>query len=309
MQKVIMAARIINGTELAGRIRDDTAEKVKQLRNRGVRVLLDTILVGNPEGGVIYTRSQEKRCHKVGIEFRRHDLDESANDVQVQELVTRLSADPQVTGILLNLPLPDHIDTPAAQYAIDPYKDIEGVNPANVGLLFYGSPIIAPCTAQAVMAILDETGISVRGKHAVVVGQGNVAGKPIALALTCAEATVTSCNEHTEDLALHTRMADILIAAAGVPELIHREHVKPGAVVIDVGINTVAAADGDSTETRVVGDVKFDEGCEVASAITPVPGGVGPVTVAILLHSVVEAATKQRSSRRIPGAKGKKVSG
>ncbi len=294
-----MSAIEINGKDLARRIREEAAEKVQSLREQGVQVRLDTLIVGDPDAGLIFARSQENRCKKVGIEYKLHTLSESSTDADVQRFITDLSNNPEITGILLNLPMPRHLDTPAAQYTIDPYKDVEGVNPANVGLLFYGSPIIAPCTALAVMAVLKDAGVALKGKTAVVVGQGNVVGKPTALALMGEKATVTTCNKYTDNLAEYTRTGDILIAAAGVPELITAEHVKPGAVVIDVGINSVPVKGGEPGETHVVGDVLFDEVKEVASVITPVPGGVGPVTVAILLHNTAEAAAKQIAHRRI----------
>jgi methylenetetrahydrofolate dehydrogenase (NADP+)/methenyltetrahydrofolate cyclohydrolase len=210
-----------------------------------------------------------------------------------------LNEDPRVTGILLNLPLPEGLDTPAMQYAIDPYKDVEGVNPANIGLLFYDQPIIAPCTALAVREVLKEAGVAVRGQEAVVVGQGSVAGKPVSLFLLQQMATVTCCHIATRDLARHTRRADILVVAVGKPGLITGEHVKPGATVVDVGINRVT---DDSGGHRIVGDVAFDEVRNVAGVLTPVPGGVGPVTVAILLRSAAEAARKQHHTpRRLDG--------
>ncbi|MCB9849689.1 MAG: bifunctional 5,10-methylenetetrahydrofolate dehydrogenase/5,10-methenyltetrahydrofolate cyclohydrolase [Phycisphaerales bacterium] len=295
-----MAARIINGSEMAARIREATAERVAALKATCVNVRLDAIIVGDPAAGVIYARSQEKRCAKVGVEYRLHTLDASIDDDHLQNFIEELSHDDAVTGVMLNLPLPEHLDTPAAQYAIDPYKDVEGVNPANIGLLFYGTPIIAPCTALAVMAVLQETGVDVRGKDVCIVGQGSIVGKPIALSLMCAEATVRTCNKYTPDLAAHTADADIVIAAAGVPGLIGGKHVKEGAIVIDVGINSVPDPQSDDPNaTRVVGDVKFDEVVEKASAVTPVPGGVGPVTVAILLQNAAEAAAKQHAHRRI----------
>jgi methylenetetrahydrofolate dehydrogenase (NADP+)/methenyltetrahydrofolate cyclohydrolase len=206
-----------------------------------------------------------------------------------------LNEDHNVTGIVLNLPLPSGIDTPAMQYCIDPYKDVEGVNPSNIGLLFYDNPIIAPCTALAVMEILAEVGVEARGLDAVVVGQGAVAGKPVSLFLLHKMATVTCCHIATRDLYKHTRRADLLIVAVGKPGLIRAEHVGAGAVVIDVGINTVVGADG---RRQIVGDVAFAEVKDVAGVITPVPGGVGPVTVAILLRSAAEAAAKQRTAPR-----------
>ena len=193
------------------------------------------------------------------------------------------------------MPLPEGIDTPAMQYAIDPYKDVEGVNPANIGLLFYDHPIMAPCTALAVMEILKEAGVNPYGLNATVVGQSAIAGKPVSLFLLQEMATVTCCHIATRDLFEHTRNADVLIVAVGKPDLIGAKHVKPGAIVIDVGINRVKGPDG---QKRIVGDVQFDEVSDIASVITPVPGGVGPVTVAILLRSAAEAAAKQLTRPR-----------
>ncbi|MCH7592509.1 MAG: bifunctional 5,10-methylenetetrahydrofolate dehydrogenase/5,10-methenyltetrahydrofolate cyclohydrolase [Planctomycetes bacterium] len=289
------AANIIDGAVLAERIKEETAEQVRRLGDQGVRVSLDAVMVGDPDVGKIYARSQRKRCEDVGIEYRLHTLDEEADESRIVELIRRLNADPAVTGILVNLPLPAAVDTPAVQYHIDPYKDVEGVNPSNIGLLFYDSPIIAPCTALAVMEILKEANVEPRGLNAVVVGQGGIAGKPVSLFLLQKMATVTCCHIATRDLTEHTRNADLLVVAVGKPDLIRAEDVKPGAVVIDVGINRINCPDG---KTRIVGDVAFDEVKKVAGFMTPVPGGVGPVTVAILLRSAAEAAAKQVASPR-----------
>ncbi|RME40726.1 MAG: bifunctional 5,10-methylenetetrahydrofolate dehydrogenase/5,10-methenyltetrahydrofolate cyclohydrolase, partial [Planctomycetota bacterium] len=261
----------------------------------GSRIRFLHALAGDPEAGSIYARSQQRRCGDVGIDYRLHALGEDASERQIRDTIHRLNADPDVTGILLNLPLPEGIDTPAMQYCIDPYKDVEGVNPANIGLLFYDQPIIAPCTALAVMEILKAAGVEPRGMHAVVVGQGAIAGRPVSLFLLQQMATVTCCHIATRDLYAHTREADLLIVAVGKPDLIRGEHVKPGAVVIDVGINRVLGSDGTQ---QIVGDVRFEEVRQVASVITPVPGGVGPVTVSILLRSAAEAAGKQRLTPR-----------
>jgi methylenetetrahydrofolate dehydrogenase (NADP+) / methenyltetrahydrofolate cyclohydrolase len=292
---IMPTARIIDGKLLAERIKRETAEQVRALREQGVQVSLDAIMVGDPEAGEIYARSQRKRCEDVGIEYRLHTLPGESTEADIRGLIYQLNDAAQVTGILLNLPLPPGIDTPAMQYCIDPYKDVEGVNPANIGLLFYDQPIIAPCTALAVMEILKEAGVSARGLEAVVVGQGVIAGKPISLFLLDEMATVTSCHIATKDIYVHTRRADLLIVAVGKPGLIGREHVKPGAVVIDVGINTVVDGQG---QKRIVGDVAFDEVREVAGVLTPVPGGVGPMTVAILLRSAADAASKQLMTPR-----------
>jgi methylenetetrahydrofolate dehydrogenase (NADP+)/methenyltetrahydrofolate cyclohydrolase len=292
-----MSATLIDGRAIAARIRRHTVEQVHELRAQGIELRLDAIMVGDPDAGAIYARSQEARCREAGIAYQLHTLRADTTPQQICGLIQQLNQDPRVTGIMLNLPLPEHIDTPAMQYCIDPYKDVEGVNPANIGLLFYDCPIIAPCTALAAMEILKEALVEPRGLDAVVVGQGAIAGRPVSLFLLQQMATVTSCHKATRDLPAHTRAADVLIVAVGKPELIGREHVKPGAIVIDVGINRVpGAAPG---AERIVGDVNFDEVRQVASAITPVPGGVGPVTVAILLRSVVEAARQQLGARRI----------
>ncbi len=293
-----MPATIINGKALSERMRERNESRVAQLSAKGVGVRLDAIIVGEPNSGILYARSQENRCKQIGIDYRLHTLPEDATDEALQELIDRLNRDSEVTGILLNLPLPEHPDAPAAQYAIDPYKDIEGVNPSNIGLMFYGTPIIAPCTALAVLTILGEAKTDFRGKHVTVVGQGNIVGKPIALALIAEEATVVTCNKYTRDLASQTMQADILIAAAGVPEMITGDHVKAGAIVIDVGINSVPGDEARGLPPRVVGDVLFSEVSPKASLITPVPGGVGPVTVAVLLQSAIDAANKQLGHRR-----------
>lgn len=284
------AARVIDGKALGQRIKEETGEQVRALAGQGVRVSLDAVMVGDPTAGEIYARSQRKRCEEVGIEYRLHTLGGDAKEADIRSLLRELNEDGRVTGIVLNLPMPSNIDTPAMQYCIDPYKDVEGVNPANIGLLFYDSPIIAPCTALAVMEILKEAGVQPYGLDAVVVGQGAIAGRPVSLFLLQEMATVTGCHIATRELREHTSKADVLVVAVGKPGLIRAEHVKPGAVVIDVGINSVTDADG---RRKIVGDVAFDEVKESASVITPVPGGVGPVTVAILLRSAAEAARKQ----------------
>ncbi len=293
---VFMAqTRIIDGLAIASRIKDEASTLVKQLSAQGVTVTLDVIIVGDSSTGEMYARSQRKRCADVGIEYRLHTLAADADESDIRKLIRQLNGDETVTGILLNLPLPAGIDAPAMQYCIDPYKDVEGVNPANIGLLFYGGPIIAPCTAVAVMEILKDAHISPRGLNAVVVGQGAIAGKPVSLFLLHEMATVTCCHIATRDLYEHTRQADLLVVAVGKPGLIQAEHIKPGAVVIDVGINTITLEDG---SRKLVGDVVYEDMMDVAGVVTPVPGGVGPVTVAVLLRSAAEAARKQRQTPR-----------
>lgn len=288
-------AQIIDGRSLGQRIKQQAASIVNDLKNEGVAVSLDAVIVGDPAAGEIYARSQQRRCEEVGIAYRLHTLGSEATDADIRGLIRKLNQDDSVTGIVLNLPLPAGVDTPAMQYCIDPYKDVEGVNPSNIGLLFYGNPIIAPCTALAVMETIKATGADPKGQDAVVVGQGSIVGKPISQFLLHEMATVTSCHIATRDLPSHTRRADLLVVAVGKPDLIGAEHIKPGATVIDVGINSVRGADGQKT---IVGDVRFEQAKKVAGFITPVPGGVGPVTVAILLRSAAEAARKQLARPR-----------
>lgn len=290
-----MSASIIDGRSLAERIKEHTRREVKALQSQGITVRLHAIMVGEPAAGKVYARSQEKRCTDVGIGYHLHVLPAGSSEEDIRDCIQRLNDDTGVTGIMLHLPLPEGIHAPAMQYCIDPYKDVEGVNPVNLGLLFCEEPIVAPCTALAVLDILTEAKCDVRGKHVCVIGQGLIAGRPIALALLARNATVTGCSVDTPDIGVHARQADVIIAAAGVPKLVKADHVKPGALVIDVGINRVPGELDDHGKPRIVGDVDFEEVKKVASMITPVPGGVGPMTVAILLRSAVEAVHKQRS--------------
>ena len=227
--------------------------------NRSRADKLCAILVGTDAQGRLYADSQRKLAVVVGVQYELIELPETARQEQVHAEIDRLNADPSVTGIILQLPLPPHIDAAAAQYHIDPYKDVEGVNPANIGWLFYGEPIIAPCTALAVNEMIRRSGVAVRGAEAVVVGQSRIVGKPVTMFLLEQMATVTGCQITTQDLASHTRRADILVVAVGRPQLIGAEHVKPGAVVIDVGINRITETDAAGKKVRrTVGDVDFD---------------------------------------------------
>jgi methylenetetrahydrofolate dehydrogenase (NADP+)/methenyltetrahydrofolate cyclohydrolase len=293
-----MAATIIDGKQVAQRIREDVTRQVADLAAEGLRLKLAAVLVGQPPASMVYARSQAKQCEALGIDYELVQLPVECDAPCVAREIERLNQDCAVTGIMIHLPLPPWIDAHAMQYRIDPYKDIEGVNPANIGFVFYGQPIIAPCTALAVVELINETRMKLRGAAAVVVGQGAIVGRPIGIFLVQKDATVTACNEFTPDLAAHTRRADLLIVAAGKPGLITADMVKSGAVVIDVGINRVKSLDQKGQEvSRTVGDVDFESVRQVAGAITPVPGGVGPVTVTMLLRNTVEAARKQRSRK------------
>ena len=265
-------------------------DRVAQMRARGRTPSLDAVLVGSADNAArLYAENQGRQCEGLGIEFRLHELSSAAKFEDIAGRVLLMNEDDAVSGIMVHLPMPDGVDPYRVQRLIAPEKDVEGVNPANIGNIVYGRSSLVPCTALAAMRMIESTGVELRGRTAVVVGAGNVVGKPLAVLLMKAEATVISCNVHTRDVAALSRSADILVAAAGVPGLISAEMVKPGAVVVDVGVNRVHTPDGG---TMTVGDVDFDAVSEVAGWLSPVPGGVGPVTVATLLSNAVDAAAK-----------------
>lgn len=293
-----MPAAILDGALYAAEIRAEVAAGVAAFEAEHRDIKLCAILVGDDQPSRLYSESQRKQCAGVGVDYELIELPAATSQAELDATIQRLNADPSCTGIILQLPLPPGLDASVAQYHIDPYKDVEGVNPANIGLLFYGEPIIAPCTALAVTEIIRRSGVTVRGSRAVVVGQSRIVGKPTTMFLLQNMATVTGCHIETRELAEHTRAADILVVAIGKPRTIGAAHVKPGAVVVDVGINRIEERSADGTlQRRTVGDVDFEAVREIAAAITPVPGGVGPVTVAMLLRNTVEAARKQLARR------------
>ncbi|MHC5020176.1 MAG: bifunctional 5,10-methylenetetrahydrofolate dehydrogenase/5,10-methenyltetrahydrofolate cyclohydrolase [Planctomycetota bacterium] len=279
-----MTARLLDGKALAARIRSTLQGRIAQLREAGKPPSLVAVQVGEHPASEIYLRNQRRRCEDNGVAYRLDSLPGDASLAQVVEHLDGLGGDPAVTGIIVQRPLPAQVPGQALQIAIPPMKDVEGTNPINLGMVMYGRPTLMTCTALAVQALIRESGIALRGAEAVVVGHSEIVGKPVALALLDALATTTVCHIATQDLAAHTQRADLLVVAVGKAGLITPAMVKPGAVVIDVGINRV----GDKT----VGDCEAGV-AEVASAITPVPGGVGPVTVAMLLRNTVECARVQ----------------
>jgi len=289
-----MSATIIDGNALAEKARSAVQAKVSEFKEMGRRVHLAAVLVGSTGAGELYARRQEQACRAVGIDYELVTLPAESDHASVAAAIHKLNTDASVTGVMLHLPLPPGLDATELQYAIDPVKDVEGVNPANIGHVVYGHTLIAPCTARAVIELIEWTNIPLRGAEAVVVGASEIAGKPIALLLAEKMATVTLCHVATRDLAAHTSRADLLIAAVGKPGLIGAAHVRSGAVVIDVGINRVKQADG---STKTVGDVDFDAVKDRAAFITPVPGGVGPMTVAMLLKNTVRSAELLWSQR------------
>jgi methylenetetrahydrofolate dehydrogenase (NADP+)/methenyltetrahydrofolate cyclohydrolase len=288
-------AQRLDGRALSARVREDIARRVEALRGRGVRVELDAVIATDDmhSASNVYVKNQRETCEALGIAYRLHQMLGDAGYDEIAGRVLLLSNDPDVTAIMVHLPLPEAVDSYKVQSLIAPEKDVEGVNPANIGNIVYGRKSLAPCTALAVMRLIEGTGIELKGKRALVVGASNIVGKPIAVMLMRPEATVMSTNKHTSGLPELAREADVLIAAAGVPRLVTAEWVKPGAVVIDVGIHRVEADDGAGGTKRVtVGDVDRQSVERVAGWLSPVPGGVGPATVAMLLENTVAAAER-----------------
>jgi len=279
-----MAAKIIDGVALAERIKQDVAVRVRAMPKP---VYLVAVLVGATPAGELYAQRQGDACRALGIQYDLLTLPDDVTQKDVKREIRRLNDDPNVTGIMMHLPLPQHLDAPRLQYEIDVVKDVEGVNPANIGYVVYGHTVIAPCTALSVIELIKSTGVEMRGAEATVVGASQIVGKPVSLLLTEQMATVRLCHIATRDLKEHTRAADLLVVAVGKAGLIIADHVKEGAVVIDVGINRITAPDGTK---KTVGDVDFESVRQKAGHITPVPGGVGPMTVAMLLKNTLRSA-------------------
>ena len=283
-----MTAQIISGTQLASQIKSNVAQQISQYVAQGKRAPgLAVILVGADPASQVYVGSKRKSCAEIGITSKSYDLPETTTEQALLELIKELNQDNTVDGILVQLPLPKHIDSTKVIEQISPEKDVDGFHPYNVGRLCQRIPTLRACTPYGVMKLLETTGISFYGKHAVIVGASNIVGRPMALELLLAGCTVTVTHRFTEDLASHIRQADILVVAVGKPKFIKGEWIKEGAVVVDVGINRL--------EGKLVGDVEFDVAAQRASYITPVPGGVGPMTVAMLMQNTLSAYEKQQS--------------
>ena len=279
-----MAAQLLDGKAMSEELRADIARKVAALKERGVTPGLAVILVGDDPASQIYVRNKGIGCEKTGMHSVTIRMPEDTTQQALEGQICALNADPAIHGILVQLPLPPHLDEAAALAAIVPEKDVDGFHVHNAGRLLCGLPGVVACTPKGAMEMIRRTGVSLSGKEAVVVGRSNIVGKPMAMLLLQANCTVTMCHSRTADLASHTRRADILVAAVGKPGFITADMVKPGAIVIDVGINRV---DG-----RVVGDVDFEHVKDVAGWITPVPGGVGRMTITMLLQNTLEAAER-----------------
>ncbi|HEX6995588.1 MAG TPA: bifunctional methylenetetrahydrofolate dehydrogenase/methenyltetrahydrofolate cyclohydrolase FolD [Gammaproteobacteria bacterium] len=286
-----MAADIIDGRAIARALREEVAAKIKERVGKGLRPPgLAVVLVGNDSASEIYVRNKRKACDDVGIRSYSYDLPESTSQETLFELIDELNANDDVDGILVQLPLPVHIDETEVIERISAAKDVDGFHPYTVGRLAQRIPILRPCTPHGVVILLERSGVKVKGQHVVIVGASNHVGRPLALEMLLLGATVTVTHRFTRDLESHVRVADVLIVAAGKPHLVKGDWIKPGAVVIDVGINRL-------DDGRIVGDVEFDVAKEKARLITPVPGGVGPMTVATLMQNTLSANLLRTAGR------------
>ena len=290
-----MAAKIIDGKQIAAEVQGELGERIQRLRARGVTPGLAVVLVGEDPASISYVTAKERACERLGIYSSDNRLPSDTSEQDLLNLISQLNADPQIHGILVQLPLPKHIDSGRVIAAIDPAKDVDGFHPVSMGNMLLGLPGFIPCTPHGVLVMLEKTGVKTEGAEVVVLGRSNIVGKPLAALLSQkrpnGNATVTVCHTRTQNLGEHTRRADILIAAAGSPGMVTGDMIKPGAVVIDVGVNRVDAPDT-SKGYRLQGDVMYEEALKVASAITPVPGGVGPMTITMLLFNTVESAER-----------------
>ncbi|KAA9132022.1 bifunctional methylenetetrahydrofolate dehydrogenase/methenyltetrahydrofolate cyclohydrolase FolD [Marinihelvus fidelis] len=289
-----MTAEIIDGKAIAATIREEIRQEVAAMQAAHGRVPgLATVLVGARKDSETYVRMKKKACAEVGIASFGHELPADISQDELLAVVEGLNADPAVHGILVQLPLPDHIDDEAVLAAISLEKDVDGFHPLNIGRLSMKrrDPLFVPCTPKGCIELLDRSGIEISGRNAVVLGRSNIVGLPVAMLLLHRNATLTVCHSRTADLPAMVRQADILIAAVGRAEMVKGDWIKPGAAVIDVGVNAIDDAN-DPRGYRLVGDVAFDEAREVAGAITPVPGGVGPMTIAMLLRNTTDAAVR-----------------
>ena len=282
--KAASEGNIIDGKRIAQEIKDELKEQTAKLKEQGMKGCLAVIQVGADPASSVYVRNKKRACAYIGIESRAYELEEATTQEQLLELIGQLNNDPQVTGILVQLPVPKHIDEQQIIQAISPAKDVDGFHPQNVGALVSGLPGFVSCTPAGVIQLLKRSGIAIEGKNCVVIGRSNIVGKPMAVLMLRENATVTVAHSKTEHLEEICRRADILIVAVGKPKMINASYIKEGAVVIDVGIHRNAG--------QLCGDVDFDSVFSHVSAITPVPGGVGPMTIAMLMNNCVQAMTQ-----------------
>ena len=281
-------AKLLLGKEVSARIKGELRTEVEELKKQGINPGLAVIIVGEDPASQVYVRNKERACEECGIYSEKYALPEETTEAELLKLIDELNHKESISGILVQLPVPKHIDEKAVINAIDPKKDVDAFHPVNVGKIMVGDYDFVPCTPAGVMELIKESGIDVAGKECVIVGRSNIVGKPQAMLLLHQNGTVTICHSRTQNLAEKTKKADILVAAVGMPEFIKGDMIKEGAVVIDVGINRVAPK-------KLVGDVEFETAEKKAAAITPVPGGVGPMTIAMLMKNTVKAAIINKS--------------
>jgi len=289
-----MDAKILDGKRIAEEIKEGLKKEIESLKEKGISPKLVAVQVGENPASAVYTRAQQKNCEKLEIKYELHTLEQNSSQKEVTEHIQQLNRNGEVTGVILQLPLPQGIDTIEVQSSISPDKDVEGVNPANMGWILYGKPKLIPCTAAAIIKLIDTTGVNLYGKEVVMVGHSDIVGKPTALLLLNKFATISVCHIATGErgnLPEYVKKAEILIVAVGKANLVKGDWIREGAVVIDVGINRV--------EGKILGDVEFEKAKERASWITPVPGGVGPITTAMLLKNTVDAAQLQNLPKKI----------
>jgi len=289
-----MGAQILDGKAIAREMEQSLLLDAKKMKaEHGIVPSLHVVLVGSDPASQVYVRNKHKKCEKLGFTSLIHSMDAKTCQEDLLERVRMLNDDPAVNGILVQLPLPSHLDSQVIMHAIDPMKDVDGFHPFNLGRLLLGEPLYPPCTPQGIMELIGRTGIPIEGKEAVIIGRSTIVGKPVSLLLLHQNATVTICHSRTAHLAEVARRADILIAAIGKREFVTGDFVKEGAVVIDVGINR-------KDDGGLVGDVDFEAAGKKASWITPVPGGVGPMTIIMLMHNTLKAARLQHTSNPVP---------
>ncbi len=279
-----MDCKVMDGRAAAKEAKEEIRSRVEAIKAKGVEPALTVVLVGDDPASKVYAEQKRKNCESVGISFSFHQLPGSTSEEDLLALVDNLNSDPSVHGILVEMPLPKHISNERVQAAIDPDKDVDGSNPANLGRLVSGLPSLRPCTPQGAMYLMEKHDVDLSGKHAVVVGRSTIVGKPVAMLLLEKNATVTICHSRTSNLAEVIKSADVVVAAVGRAKMITGDMIKPGAVVVDVGIN--------STPDGIVGDVDYESALKVAGYLSPVPGGVGPLTIAMLLGNVATSAER-----------------
>jgi len=292
-----MAYKLLKGKAITQGIRDETQKQAASLHEQGWTPRLASLEIGHNPAAALYIRNQKRVANKLGIEFENRKFPQEITQWEILAAIHTMNVDPHITGIIVQRPVPIHLNLEELQLAIAPAKDVEGMNPTNIGKVVYDDFVLGPCTSQASVELLKATGLDLKGLDVVIVGHSEIVGKPIALHLLAQLATVTVCHHGTRNLSTHTRRADALFVAVGKPGLITGDMIKPGTAVIDIGINQIEVEDADGKpQTKTVGDVDFDSAHDVAGWITPVPGGVGPATLSILMRNVVAATEMQKAA-------------